>query len=114
MQGWQWVNDVRVCLINEIANSMVFASPQDYSDPCSEVTDVAYNSHPNCYTQSGFCDVVLDSTDCSNLNGLWDTIEPVSQLFGSNYRRFLKQVGCWLNMIVLQSYKRCACVTVAS
>ena len=91
MQGQQWLSDVQQCLIGQIKNS---SNPQDRdSDPCTVVEDVAFNSHPNCYTSNGFCDVFLDSDDCSNINGLWDTIEPLQQIASPKVVKFLRQVS---------------------
>ena len=98
MQGQQWLSQVQRCLIGEIKNSAVFMNPQGHNDPCSEVEDVAFNSHPNCYTDNGFCNVFLDSNDCTNINGLWDTVEPLQQIASQRIGKFLKQVRInWLD-----------------
>ena len=79
--------------MSQIKNSDVFTNPQDHSDPCGEVGDVAYDSHPNCYTSNGFCDVIIGSDDCTNINGLWNTVEPPQQIFSRNIGNFFKQVS---------------------
>lgn len=81
------------CLISQIKSSAVFVNPQGRSDPCNEVENVAFNAHPNCYTNNGFCNVFLGSDDCTNLNGLWDTVEPIQQIASLKIVKFLKQVS---------------------
>ena len=90
MQGQQWLSDVQQCLIGQIKNT---SNLQDHNDPCTVVEDVAFNSHPHCYTSNGFCEVFLGSDDCSNINGLWDTIEPLLQIASPEVGRFLRQVS---------------------
>jgi hypothetical protein len=51
-QGQQWIRKTLVCLkqslIKEFTN-------------CQQVFNAAFDSHPQCYYQAGFCDLFLDS-----------------------------------------------------
>jgi len=67
-QGQQWIDSVRLCLINELVHSSVYTQ----NGTCSEISSFAYASHPKCYTSAGFCDVILPKW--RNLWGLIRTI----------------------------------------
>jgi hypothetical protein len=55
LQGKNWVQSVFQCLQKEslkTSNSMTRPT-------CEQIKDQAYDSHPNCYAQAGFCDLKM-------------------------------------------------------
>jgi hypothetical protein len=54
-RGQRWIDDVLVCLQQELQNSI------DSATSCPEIRDIAFDSHPACYVDAGFCALpVLD------------------------------------------------------
>ncbi len=74
-QGKKWIEDVRSCLMKAIVNSDVFAAPNNFTKPCEDIATLAFDSHPKCYTQHGFCDVIVNKDHCKNLKGIFEVIE---------------------------------------
>jgi hypothetical protein len=53
--GQDWIKKTLVCLKQELVPVM------DNDDTsCSTVYSIAFNSHPQCYVKSGFCDLFVD------------------------------------------------------
>lgn len=46
--GSKWRNSTLICLQEELVNNVLF---EDLS--CTAIKDIAFNSHPNCYTRNG-------------------------------------------------------------
>ncbi|MFZ9595676.1 MAG: hypothetical protein ACO3A2_06310 [Bdellovibrionia bacterium] len=57
-QGKRWVLTTRQCLQDSL---VPFVTPPWQKDRCEEIMDVAFDSHPNCYTQNGssICDLPI-------------------------------------------------------
>lgn len=54
-EGQQWVQNVFQCL-----QKQSFISAQtNYGNSCEMIKKDAFDSHPNCYAQAGFCDLKL-------------------------------------------------------
>ena len=54
-RGQRWIDDVLVCLQEELQASI------DADSGCDDIRDVAFDSHPGCYVDAGFCRLpVLD------------------------------------------------------
>ena len=68
-QGQAWVNAAQICLMQAILNSAVYNN----NGTCQELLEFAYDSHPDCYVDNGFCtDIFLNLT---NLNCLTDVLD---------------------------------------
>jgi len=67
-QGQEWMDDVRLCLMDQLLHSSVYAD----NSSCKELSTFAYSTHPFCYVDNGFCEVVLP--DEQNLNALFSTV----------------------------------------
>jgi len=67
-QGQKWIDDVRLCLMDQLLHSSVYAD----NSSCKELSRFAYSTHPFCYVGNGFCEVVLP--DEQNLNALFSTV----------------------------------------
>ncbi len=80
--------------MSAITSSNVFRAPTQPSTLCEDIATLAFNSHPNCYTQHGFCNVVLNSVDCSNVCGLFETIE-LRDLALTKYARLSRNQVRW-------------------
>jgi hypothetical protein len=50
-EGQAWLDGTLVCLQEELRASI------DASTPCAEVRAIAFDSHPGCYVDNGFCDL---------------------------------------------------------
>jgi hypothetical protein len=53
-KGKIWVQKTLVCLKQSLMST--------FSD-CNELYNTAFNSHPRCYQQSGFCDLFMDPSN---------------------------------------------------
>jgi hypothetical protein len=49
--GRQWIDDVLVCLQDELRASI------DSETSCPDVRTIAFDTHPDCYVAAGFCDL---------------------------------------------------------
>jgi hypothetical protein len=49
--GKQWIDDVLVCLQEELRASI------DSETSCPDVRTIAFDSHPGCYLDNGFCEL---------------------------------------------------------
>ena len=67
-QGQKWINNVRLCLEDQLLHSSVYA----HNSSCKELNKFGYSTHPYCYVDNGFCQVVL--TDKQNLDALFTTV----------------------------------------
>jgi hypothetical protein len=52
-RGRAWIDDVLVCLQDELRSSI------DASSDCDDVRTIAFDSHPGCYLDAGFCQLSL-------------------------------------------------------
>jgi len=52
-RGQAWIDDVLVCLQDELRASI------DSTSSCDEVRTLAFDSHPGCYLEAGFCGLSL-------------------------------------------------------
>jgi len=68
LQGQQWINRVRLCLEDKLLHSSVYAD----NSSCDQISSFSYHTHPFCYVNNGFCNVVL--MDKQNLNALFETV----------------------------------------
>lgn len=48
-RGRVWIDDVLVCLQDELRASI------DVDTSCPEIRTIAFDSHPGCYVEAGFC-----------------------------------------------------------
>ncbi len=54
-RGRRWIDEVLVCLQRDLRASI------DEASSCDEIRDLAFDSHPACYVDAGFCSLpVLD------------------------------------------------------
>jgi hypothetical protein len=49
LRGQKWIDDVLVCLQHDLRDAI------DSSTSCDDIWTIAFDSHPSCYTRSGFC-----------------------------------------------------------
>ena len=71
-RGQRWIDDVLVCLQRDLRDSI------DSTTRCDDIRTIAFDSHPACYIEAGFCSLpILDV-----LNVLW-TID-AREWFGSD------------------------------
>ena len=68
LQGQQWINRVRLCLEDKLLHSSVYAD----NSSCDQISSYSYQTHPFCYVDNDFCNVVL--LDKQNLNALFETV----------------------------------------
>ncbi len=47
--GRAWLNEARTCLMEQIESQV------EAQDSCSEVQQIAFDAHPDCYIETGFC-----------------------------------------------------------
>ncbi len=93
LQGKQWIDNVQLCLMNAVVSSSVFATPNVSSNACQTIETLAFDSLPDCYTQNGFCDVVLEKDNCSNFCGAFQMAEISDFVFSKYGRQSRKQVS---------------------
>jgi hypothetical protein len=48
-RGQRWIDDVLVCLQVELKESI------DATTGCDDIRELAFDSHPRCYVEAGFC-----------------------------------------------------------
>lgn len=75
MQGQEWIDSVRLCLLDELLHSSVYAE----NGTCGEISSFAYSTHPSCYVDNGFCTVIL--MDRQNLNATFVTVDTIDLLW---------------------------------
>jgi hypothetical protein len=83
-RGQRWIDDVLVCLQEELQAGI------DAGTSCDDVRTIAFDSHPGCYVDAGFCTLpILDV-----LQVVW-TID-VRDWFGSSAARQAVEtaIGC--------------------
>lgn len=69
--GKSWVMKTLVCLKKHL-----FPLTQIRSTTCPEIHRVAFDSHPGCYVESGFCELFLDATNLKkNIHALLNVYE---------------------------------------
>jgi hypothetical protein len=49
LRGQKWIDDVLVCLQHDLRDQI------DSTTSCDDIWTIAFDSHPSCYTRSGFC-----------------------------------------------------------
>jgi hypothetical protein len=54
-RGQRWIDDVLVCLQRDLRSAI------DESTSCDAIWEIAFDSHPACYVEAGFC--TLSPTD---------------------------------------------------
>ncbi len=52
-RGRRWIDDVLVCLQDELRASI------DVETSCADIRTLAFDSHPGCYLEAGFCTLPL-------------------------------------------------------
>ena len=57
-----------------LRDSEAYAVAPTSGNACEELRTAAFNSHPRCYVDNGFCSTILFSP--TNLQGLFSVIEP--------------------------------------
>ena len=67
--GKQWIDKTLVCL-----KGALIPSYDDKSTTCEALYSTAFNSHPDCYVKSGFCDIFLEDFT-TNISGLLNVYE---------------------------------------
>lgn len=68
--GQEWVSETLTCLKQALLPVL------QRSVSCSEIYDIAFNSHPDCYERCGFCDLFLDGGNLkANIYGLLQVYE---------------------------------------
>ena len=77
IQGQAWIDNVKVCLMKVILNSTVYNS----NGICSQLKKLAFDSHPSCYTDNGFCTDILSSPMCTNVRCLANEVFDLRDLF---------------------------------
>ena len=74
-----------------IYHSDVYNSPiGDVSIDCPTLQNLAFNSHPRCYVDHGFCSI---STSPRNIYGLVFALEFGSEFVGPHWKEALVQVS---------------------
>ena len=59
--------------MQELQNSDAYAVAPTSGNACEELRTAAFNLHPKCYVDNGFCSTILFSA--TNLQGLFSVIE---------------------------------------
>lgn len=49
--GKKWIDQTLVCLKNALKDSLL----NNDKESCTNLKTIAYDSHPKCYVDSGFC-----------------------------------------------------------
>jgi hypothetical protein len=52
-RGRRWIDEVLVCLQRDLRDAI------DETSSCEEIHEVAFDSHPACYVEAGFCTLSL-------------------------------------------------------
>ena len=66
-----------MCLMKKILSSTVYNN----SGTCQELLEFAYDSHPDCYVDNGFCtDILLSLTNLECLIGVLDSSDMFTRL----------------------------------
>ena len=68
LQGQQWINRVRLCLLDKMLHSTVYAD----NSSCDQLSSASYDFHAPCYVDNGFCDIVLKNEQ--NLDSLFKVV----------------------------------------
>jgi len=55
-EGQEWIGKTLLCL----KNALIPVYESTKSITCSEIYNIAFDSHPTCYTDSGFCNLFAD------------------------------------------------------
>lgn len=95
-RGKAWLDGVLVCLQHELRDSIGVGSS------CEEVRRTAFDQHPDCYVESGFCTLAIpdllqipatiDGRDLLSRDGLRQ-VASIAPLCGREYARIF---GWWL------------------
>ena len=92
-----WIEGVRSCLMKAILTSDVYINV----GTCEDLKNFAFDSHPKCYVDNGFCsDILLDAT---NLRALFQLFTNYPAGITSNIALSLNQVsvmGCMLGIYI--------------
>jgi hypothetical protein len=63
--GQVWLDEARVCLMRTIEREI------DGNESCETLTQIAFDSHPDCYIEAGFCDLPV-----SDMWAVFTTVDP--------------------------------------
>jgi Mg-chelatase subunit ChlD len=85
-EGVSWIAGVRSCLMKDILNSEGYIN----KGTCEALKTFAFNSHPRCYVDHGFCQHIL--LDGKNLRAVYNIIATYPPGSASNIRLSLDQV----------------------
>ena len=78
-QGQEWVRNTMDCLKSTLAKEIV-----PYFDKnCDIIRKTAFDSHPPCYIQNGFCELFTDVTNYPTLFSAFYTIFDIKDFFSS-------------------------------
>lgn len=91
-KGQEWINKTLLCLKQAL---VPFTTQSKKANTCKNILDSAFDSHPNCYVESGFCELFFQA----------DAIKTMQALLG------VYEVQTFANLIsikqVLQTIKLC-------
>ena len=71
VRGQKWIDDVLVCLQHDLRDQI------DSTTSCDDIWAIAFDSHPACYTRSGFCS--LSALDVAQVIWTIDTKDWLSR-----------------------------------
>lgn len=58
-EGKNWVNGTLLCLKRELVPNLTAKVKGDSSQTCLKLATDAFNMHPKCYTDNGFCELFM-------------------------------------------------------
>ena len=70
--GKLWVDWTRQCLKKALVN---FTTKSNDPKNCAKLYKSAFDSHPNCYVQAGFCKLLVQSDVLQSLTALFKVLE---------------------------------------
>jgi hypothetical protein len=71
-KGKEWIDKTLLCLKQSLVQ---FTTQSKESKTCQNIYNAAFDSHPNCYVQSGFCDLFLQPEVGLTIQALLKTYE---------------------------------------
>ncbi len=101
-EGLKWRDATLVCLQEDLVGRLLSPS---YVANCDQLKQVAYNSHPRCYTQKGnsICDLraddwktiskVVDKDDKYTKGGIQQILQVVFTCGADSYKKYRELIG---------------------